>query len=140
MTGMTRAASELGWLLDDLVDRVGEVSKAVVLSRDGLVMGVSRGISREEGDHLAALAAGLHSLAGGARAHFGAGEVRQTIVELDTGLFFVASAGSGSCLAVLSQAGANAGLVAYEMSMLVKRVRRLLSTQPRQPGAANGAV
>lgn len=132
----TRAASELGWLLDDLVDRVGDVSKAIVLSRDGLIMGASHGIGREEGDHLAALAAGLHSLAGGARQHFGAGEVRQTIVELDTGLFFIAAAGSGSCLAVLSEAGANAGLVAYEMSMLVKRVSRLLSAAPR--GTADG--
>lgn len=140
MTNTRAAATELSWLLDDLVTRVGEVRKAVVLSRDGLVMGVSQGVSREEGDHLAALASGLHSLAGGTRVHFGAGEVRQTIVELDTGLFFVASAGSGSCLAVLSEAGANAGLVAYEMSMLVKRVRRLLSAAPRQPGAGDGQI
>src|SRR5437763_1318817 len=48
------AASELGWLLDDLINRVGEVRKALVLSRDGLVMGASRGIGREEADYLAA--------------------------------------------------------------------------------------
>jgi predicted regulator of Ras-like GTPase activity (Roadblock/LC7/MglB family) len=127
------AASELGWLLDDLTNRVGEVRKALVLSRDGLVMGSSRGIGREEGDYLAALASGLNSLATASGQHFGANEVRQTIVEMDTGLFFVASAGNGSCLAVLSDAGANAGLVAYEMAMLVKRVRRQLSTTPRKP-------
>ncbi|MEO5878392.1 MAG: roadblock/LC7 domain-containing protein [Streptosporangiaceae bacterium] len=132
--GSPRSASpELGWLLDDLMNRVGEVRKALVLSRDGLVMGASRGIGREEADYLAALASGLNSLASASRQHFGANEVRQTIVEMDTGLFFVAAAGNGSCLAVLSDAGANAGLVAYEMSMLVKRVRRQLSTAPRQP-------
>jgi hypothetical protein len=32
---------------------------------------------------------------------------------------------------VLSDAGSNAGLVAYEMAMLVKRVRRHLAAAPR---------
>lgn len=135
MTG-SRVASELGWLLDDLVDRVGEVRKAVVLSRDGLVMGASRGLTRENAEYLAALAAGFYSLANGAREQFSAdgadvGEVRQTIVEMDGALFFVTAAGHGSCLAVLSDAGGNAGLVAYEMAMLIKRVKRHLGTAPR---------
>lgn len=135
---MTQAgvAGELGWLLDDLVDRVGQVRKVIVLSRDGLVMGASRGMGREDAEYLAALAAGFHSLAVGAEAHFGAGAVRQTVVELEDGLFFVVAAGSGSCLALLSEAGANAGLIAYEMTMLVKRVRRQLSAQARPNGTA----
>jgi len=126
-----RVASELGWLLDDLVDRVGEVRQAVVLSRDGLVMGASREVGRDDAEHLAALASGFHSLANGARQHFDAGEVRQTIIEMEGALFFVTPAGTGSCLALLSDAGANAGLVAYEMAMLIKRVRRHLSAAPR---------
>jgi predicted regulator of Ras-like GTPase activity (Roadblock/LC7/MglB family) len=127
MTGSS-VAGELGWLLDDLVERVGQIRKVIVLSRDGLVMGSSRGMAREDAEYLAALAAGFHSLAVGARPHLASGEVRQTIVEMEDGLFFVVPAGSGSCLALLSEAGANAGLVAYEMTMLVKRVRRQLST------------
>jgi predicted regulator of Ras-like GTPase activity (Roadblock/LC7/MglB family) len=111
----------------------------VVLSRDGLVMGASQGMTREESEYLAALAAGFYSLANGARQQFTAdgieaGEVRQTIVEMDGALFFVTAAGQGSCLAVLSEAGANAGLVAYEMAMLVKRVRRHLVAPPRAAG------
>lgn len=135
MTG-SRLAGELGWLLDDLVDRVGEVRKAVVLSRDGLVMGASRGMSRENAEYLAALASGFYSLANGARQEFSAdgtdvGEVRQAVIEMEGALFFVTAAGHGSCLAVLSEAGANAGLVAYEMAMLVKRVKRHLGAAPR---------
>lgn len=118
-------------MLDDLVDRVGQVRKVVVLSRDGLVMGASRGLSREEADYLAALAAGFHSLAIGSQPHLGAGEVRQSMIELAQGLFFVVPAGANTCLALLSDSGANAGLVAYEMTMLVKRVRRHLSTGTR---------
>jgi predicted regulator of Ras-like GTPase activity (Roadblock/LC7/MglB family) len=127
-------SAELGWLLDDLIDRIDQVRKVVVLSRDGLVMGASRDVSREDAEYLAALAAGFHSLAVGARPHLGSGEIHQTLVEMDKGLFFVVPAGANSCLALLSDVGANAGLVAYEMTMLVRRVGRLLSTGLRQGG------
>lgn len=127
-------AGELGWLLDDLIDRVGQVRKVIVLSRDGLVMGASSGMARDDAEYLAALAAGFHSLALGAQPHLASGEVRQTIVELEDGLFFVVPAGTGSCLALLSESGANAGLIAYEMTMLVKRVHRQLSARTRAPG------
>ncbi|MEV3924540.1 roadblock/LC7 domain-containing protein [Actinomadura coerulea] len=125
------ASGELDWLLDDLVQRVGEVRQAVLLSRDGLVMGASGDVTRKDAEFLAALSSGFHSLANGAREHFRAKQVRQTVVELDGMLFFVMPAGNGSCLAVLSDAGGNAGLVAYETTMLIKRVRRTLAAQPR---------
>ncbi|MDL4815597.1 roadblock/LC7 domain-containing protein [Actinomadura opuntiae] len=131
--------NELNWLLDDLVDRVPQVRRVVVLSRDGLVMGMSRGVGREDAEYLAALAAGFHSLAIGARPQLDSGEVRQTMVEMDQGLFFVVPAGANSCLALLSEVGANAGLVAYEMTMLVKRVGKQLSTGLRQPGPGPGS-
>ncbi|MBO2445610.1 roadblock/LC7 domain-containing protein [Actinomadura barringtoniae] len=131
--------SELSWLLNDLVDRVPQVRKVVVLSRDGLVMGSSRDVGREDSEYLAALAAGFHSLAIGAKPQLDSGEIRQTIIEMDKGLFFVVPAGANSCLALLSEAGANAGLVAYEMTMLVKRVGRQLSTGLRHNGAGTGS-
>ncbi|HEU5025363.1 MAG TPA: roadblock/LC7 domain-containing protein [Spirillospora sp.] len=131
--------NELNWLLDDLVDRVPQIRKVVVLSRDGLVMGMSRGVGREDAEYLAALAAGFHSLAIGARPQMDSGEVRQTMVEMERGLFFVVPAGANSCLALLSEVGANAGLVAYEMTMLVKRVGKQLSTGLRQPGPGPGS-
>ena len=54
---------DLSWLLDDLVSRVAEISKAVILTRDGLVVGASAGLTREDSEHLAAMAAGMQSLA-----------------------------------------------------------------------------
>ncbi|WP_030172003.1 roadblock/LC7 domain-containing protein [Spirillospora albida] len=138
MTQPGHVTGELDWLLDDLVQRVGEVHQAVLLSRDGLVMGASGGVTRKDAEFLAALSSGFHSLANGARDHFGARSVRQTVVELDGLLFFIIPAGSGSCLAVLSDAGGNAGLVAYETTMLIKRVRRHLGAAPRAGADAPG--
>ncbi len=68
---------ELNWLLDDLVDRVASIRKALVLSGDGLPTGVSRDLTREDSEHLAAVASGFHSLAKGVGRHFEAGNVRQ---------------------------------------------------------------
>lgn len=122
---------ELDWLLDDLVTRVGEVRHAVVLSNDGLAVGASSALNREDAEHLAAVASGFHSLAKGAGRHFRVGDVRQTLVEMDDGFLFVAAAGDGSCLAVLSSATADIGLIAYEMARLVKRVGEHLYTPTR---------
>ncbi|MEV7288567.1 roadblock/LC7 domain-containing protein [Streptomyces sp. NPDC093252] len=129
--GTAQRSGELDWLLDDLVTRVHEVRHAVVLSNDGLAVGVSNGLRREDADHLAAVASGFHSLAKGAGRHFGAGGVRQTMVEMDEGFLFVAAAGDGSCLALLTAVTADIGLVAYEMARLVRRVGEHLHTAPR---------
>jgi uncharacterized protein len=128
-----RTSRDLGWLLDDLASRVDNFRQAVILSRDGLVIAASSGLLREDAEHLSALAAGVQSLARGAGHHFGIGEVRQTIIELDRALLFITAAGQGSCLAVLAPATADAGQVAYEMAMLVKRAGPHLSAQPRFP-------
>src|SRR5216683_2884212 len=117
------AARDLAWLLNDLADRVEDFQRAVILSRDGLVVAFSSDLSRDEAEHMAALASAMQSLAAGAGERFSVGEVRQTIIELERALLFVTAAGEGSCLAALCPANADAGQVAYEMAMLVKRAR-----------------
>jgi predicted regulator of Ras-like GTPase activity (Roadblock/LC7/MglB family) len=127
------AGQELSWLLDDLSERVDEVRQGVILSRDGLAVAASQGLSREDAEHLSALAAGVQSLARGAGDHFRLGDVRQTIIELEQAFLFVTAAGYGGCLAVLCPVTADAGLIAYEMAMLVKRAAPYLVASPR-PG------
>lgn len=135
----TPGQQELSWLLDDLRGRVQHFRQAVILSRDGLAIAASTGMGREDSEHLAALAAGVQSLARGAGAHFGAGEVRQTIIEFERSFLFVTAAGQGSCLAVLCSSEADAGLIAYEMAMLVKRAGPHLASPPRFSAAGHRA-
>ncbi|MEU3253929.1 roadblock/LC7 domain-containing protein [Streptomyces sp. NPDC006997] len=134
----TNRTGELNWLLDDLVDRVASIRQAVVLSGDGLATGVSKDLTREDGEHLAAVASGFHSLAKGVGRHFDAGGVRQTVVELEDAFLFVTAAGDGSCLAVLSDADSDVGQIAYEMTLLVKRVGAHLNAAPRTDLPAGG--
>ncbi len=128
-------AGDLAWLLDDLADRVPDFRRAVILSRDGLLIAASRDLSREDAEHLSAVAAAVQSLAAGTGDRFQAGGVRQTVIELEQGIFFLIAAGEGSCLAALCPANADAGTVAYEMAMLAKRARPHLAALPRFPAA-----
>src|ERR1700750_2476999 len=105
----TDTPGQLSWLLDNLVDQVDHVQRALILSRDGLVVAASRGLTSADSEHLSALAAGLQSLARGTGRHFHAGEVRQTIIEMESAFLFVIAAGQGTCLAVLTFADAHVG-------------------------------
>ncbi|RDG37764.1 roadblock/LC7 domain-containing protein [Streptomyces corynorhini] len=136
----TGHVSDLDWLLSGLVQRVPYTRSAVLLSSDGLVRSM-HGMDADSADHMAALASGLYSLGRSAGARFGdGGEVRQVVVELDSTLLFVSTAGSGTCLAVLAGREADAAVLGYEMAMLVKSVRPYLVTPLRQgAGTAPGA-
>ncbi|MFI6349097.1 roadblock/LC7 domain-containing protein [Streptomyces sp. NPDC050560] len=131
----TGGATDLNWLMSGLVRRVPHTRSAVLLSSDGLVKSL-HGLDEDTADHMAALASGLYALGRSAGARFGdGGEVRQVVVELDSSLLFVSTAGSGTCLAVLAGREADAAVLGYEMAMLVKSVRPFLVTAPRRPAA-----
>ncbi len=74
------------------------------------------------------------SITRGTGQQVGGGEVRQTIIELETAFLFVMAAGRGTCLAVLASADANLGVMAYEMAMLVRRMGTYLTAAPRSAG------
>ncbi|MDT0265727.1 roadblock/LC7 domain-containing protein [Streptomyces sp. DSM 44915] len=126
-------AESIDPLLDELVARVPGVTHALLLAADGLARGSSRSLGRVDGEQLAAVASGFHSLARGVGQHFETGTARQTLVELDDAFLLVTAAGSGSALAVLTTADAEVGQVAYEMALLVKRLGPQLAIPPRRP-------
>ncbi|WP_131769366.1 roadblock/LC7 domain-containing protein [Candidatus Protofrankia californiensis] len=124
-------AENMSWLLNNLTRKIPEVTYAIVLSSDGLLLAASNGMGRTTADQLAAVASGFNSLARGAGRFFGGGNVRQTIVEMEQGFLFVTAVGDGSCLAILSTPGADIGLIAYEMALLVIRVGEFLTPELR---------
>ena len=133
------APGGLGWLLANLTSTVDHVRQAVIFSADGMVMGTSPGLGREDSEHLSALAAGVQSLARGAGQRFQGGNVRQTIIEMDAALLFITAAGTSTCLAVLTDSDADAGQVAYEMTVLVKRLGQHMGTSLRAAVPETGA-
>ncbi|MEV5646631.1 roadblock/LC7 domain-containing protein [Nocardia sp. NPDC052254] len=122
---------DLNWLLDDLVDRLAGVRYAVVHSTDGLLLGRSTSMSREDAEHFGAMSATLYGLARSAGHRFDGGGVRQAVIELDRAVLFVTAAGDNACIALQANENANLGMVAYEMNLTVQRVGGYLSTDPR---------
>jgi predicted regulator of Ras-like GTPase activity (Roadblock/LC7/MglB family) len=74
----------------------------------------------------------------GAARCFDAGQVVQTVVEMERGIVLLMSISDGSSLAVLAAPGCDIGLVGYEMTLLVDRVGQQLS--PRLRAELHGAL
>ena len=50
---------------------------------------------------------------------------------MDAALLFITPSGRGTCLALLAAADADAGQIAYEMAVIVKRVGQHMIANPR---------
>jgi predicted regulator of Ras-like GTPase activity (Roadblock/LC7/MglB family) len=120
-------------LLEKLVTRTAGARHAVLLSRDGLKLCLSPGLSVDQADQLAAIASGIQALAHGASAEFGdgTGGVRQSMTEFHGGVLFIVGAGEGAHLAVVGDESADAGVIGYRMNELVGRIGGFLRDDPR---------
>jgi uncharacterized protein len=108
-------AASLHWLLADFARETPGVTRALVVSADGLRLATSPGMSDELGDQLSAAASGLVSLA------------------MATGYLFVTTIDRGGALAVHADRNCDIGLIGYEMTMLASRAGHALT-----PGVRSG--
>lgn len=129
MSDLSTEAASFSWLLGNFVKSVPGVRHTLVVSADGLLMAMSDGVDRTQGDQLAAIVSGLSSLTRGAARQLGAGAVRQAIVEMDHMFLFTTSISDGSVLAVVADASCDVGLVGYEMTLLVTRAEATMTPQ-----------
>ncbi|NUT52693.1 MAG: roadblock/LC7 domain-containing protein [Saccharothrix sp.] len=131
MTAATEELENFSWLVDDFVARVAGVAHAIVVSADGLLLASSERLPIDRAEQLAAVASGLVSLNLGAARCFEAGDVKQTVVEMERGYLFLMSISDGSCLAVLAAPNCDIGLIGYAMTRLVERVGVQLTPEIR---------
>lgn len=131
---------ECTWLINDFVDRVPGVAHGIAVSVDGLVLAASGSLPDDRADQLAAVSSGLLSLTEGAARCFEAGNVRETIVEMDAGTMMLMAISDGSCLSILADPGYDIGQIAYEMAMMVDRFGRQLTPAERDDDTAAAAA
>ncbi|MCY1137855.1 roadblock/LC7 domain-containing protein [Actinoplanes sp. Pm04-4] len=131
---MTRPPTmqDMGWLLNNFANSVAGIAHVVAVSADGLLLAASRDLPADRADQLAAITSGVVSLTDGASRMFNAGEVQQTIIEMDSGYLFLMSISDGSSMAVLAARSCDVGQVGYEMALLVERVGASLSPAARE--------
>jgi predicted regulator of Ras-like GTPase activity (Roadblock/LC7/MglB family) len=132
---MTTANPSLEWLLENLVDSTPLAQHALVLSRDGLKLCHTKGLTADKADQLAAIAAGVQALSHSASIEFGdgSGGVRQSMTEFHGGLLFIVEAGDGAHLALLAGDDADAGLIGHKMDELIEQIGEFLVAPPRDP-------
>jgi predicted regulator of Ras-like GTPase activity (Roadblock/LC7/MglB family) len=131
---MKTADRELDWLLENLLERTPETRHALVLSKDGLKLCHTSGLTRDQADQLAAIASGIQSLSHGASVEFGdgSGGVRQSMTEFHGGLLFIVEAGEGAHVAVIASEDADVGIIGHNMDELVEQLSEHLTAPPRQ--------
>lgn len=123
----SKGAGDLNWLLRNFVDRTVGVSEAVTVSSDGFLLATSADRDRHGIEQFGAIISGLTSLTAGAAQLYGFSGVRQVLVEMDGGYFFVMSVGGRASIGVFAGGTCDVGLVAYEMALLIDRVGAVLT-------------
>lgn len=123
---------DFSWLLANFAGHVPGIAHVVAVSADGLLVASSRGLPPDRAEQLAAVTAGLVSLANGASRCFEGGNVLQTVVEMGSGFLFLMSISDGSALAALAARNCDVGQVGYELTLLVDRVGSVLNPAPRE--------
>jgi hypothetical protein len=122
---------DLDWLITSFTERVPAVARAAVVSADGLPLACSRGFPPDGLDQLAAIIAGLTSLAYGLARIFDGGRVVHTVVVMDRALMIIRAISHGASLVVLAAADCDVGHVAYEMALLGDQAGHALSPAVR---------
>jgi len=115
------------WLLSNFVETTAGVTDAVAVSSDGLLMAMSSTLERAGAEQLAAIIAGMTSLAVSTARCFALGELDQVIVAMQEGYLFVSAVSDGSSLGVVASRRCDVGAVGYQMQLLVQRVGVALS-------------
>ncbi len=115
------------WLLTNFAQSTSGVTDAVAVSSDGLLMAMSSSLERAGAEQLAAIIAGMTSLAESTARCFALGALDQVIVAMTGGYLFVSSVSDGSRLGVLADRRCDVGAVGYQMTMLVERVGAALT-------------
>jgi predicted regulator of Ras-like GTPase activity (Roadblock/LC7/MglB family) len=129
MQTMDTEYRNLNWIVTRFAERVPDVAEAVVVSSDGLLIAMSDGLDRAGGDRLAAVAAGLISIAHGAGQPLDGGPVNQIIIEMERALLLTMAISDGSSLAVTAPRPCDIGLIAYEMAVLIEKMGTGLTPQ-----------
>lgn len=130
---MSHAANpEVQKILDHHIEKIAGVRSAVVLSDEGTHM-YWTGMDAPDAERRAPMAAALSHLAGRYATEEGGGVVRRALVEMEDGFVMVSRVGRLAHLALGIVAEANLGTIAFEVTLLTKRLAHVLDAELRQP-------
>ncbi|MER5514325.1 roadblock/LC7 domain-containing protein [Streptomyces sp. NPDC002763] len=142
-TDLRTAAADFNWLLERFATDTAGVSDVIAVSSDGLLIAASQLRDQADSERLAAIVAGLTSLAAGASGNYGLGRLNKVILDLEHGHVLVSAIGAGAVLGIVTSEAAKLGNIAYAMTLFAKRAGAALTPQlvlelKNSVGAASG--
>ncbi|GII25919.1 roadblock/LC7 domain-containing protein [Planosporangium mesophilum] len=126
-----RGPQDCAWLVRQFADEVPGVTHALIVSLDGLQLAASRMVPRDLGDQLAALTAGLLSMADRSSALLDLGSSEYMTIRLPRGHLLFMRVGESAGLAVAAAVGCDLRVVAYHMNQFVGAVGHVLTPAVR---------
>jgi predicted regulator of Ras-like GTPase activity (Roadblock/LC7/MglB family) len=126
-----RDPKDFGWLIDNFAASTPGVSHALIVSSDGLPLITAGGMSPDLADPLAAMTSGIISLGNNIAGRVGEAGCDQVMLKFPSGHFLFMGIGNLAGFAVLVRTGANLGVVAHQMALLVDAVGHVLTPQLR---------
>lgn len=128
-TQLSSGAKNFNWLLSKFVEDIEGAEHALAVSSDGLLIGLSTSMQREDADRMAAVITGMQSLAEGATTLMDRNRLRRVIVDMDDGYLIIATISDAAVLGVGAGYECDLGYVGYEMTMLIERVGEQLTPE-----------
>lgn len=128
-TPATEPSCDLEARLAAFVEETEHVVRAVAVSSDGLLLAAS-GDDQHDGDgldQLAAIVAGMASMARGAVSFFGQETLIHVVLESLTGYTLIARINDEACLAVMATADCDLGLIGYATTLLLDDLEAILT-------------
>lgn len=110
---MASKSEQLRTILSDIVNNSSDIQGAVIVDNDGLML-ASVLNSSLDGNRVAAVSAGLVSLASRSAQQLGQGEVVQTLIQAKNGNVIAIRAGSQASFVALTSTGVNLGMAFLE--------------------------
>ena len=120
--------SSMGAMLGTLVAGPSGLSHAVLASVEGIPIAASPGLPTSRAEQLAAIGAGLMSIANGAGQAIDYGTPHHVMVEMSMGLMLTTLVGPRVGLTMLTDKGSDREQLGYEIRQFVDRVRPLANT------------
>jgi predicted regulator of Ras-like GTPase activity (Roadblock/LC7/MglB family) len=118
----SQEAQRFARLLDRFAQDTAEVTEAIAIASDGLLIAMSSNLARADGDRFGAITSAIVSLAKGASRVYNLGGTNKVIIDLDRGYLLVSALNPTAALGVLATKAANLGNLAYDMATFANQV------------------
>jgi uncharacterized protein len=119
-------SASMGPLLVSLVDRVPGASHAVLSSVEGVPVATSSGLPEQRAEQLAAIGAGLLSIADGAGRALEVGDTCQAVVEMAAGILMATPVAAGLSLTIVAVVDCDREELGFEAAQFIDQVKELL--------------